>query len=243
MDADWDFYFLLVEDKPASIAVDLSLAAKAPIIAQPHMAYVRVYMRLPNAEGLSSNEEFDTLGAIEDALEPALCGDGLTTYAGRNTCDGTRDFYFYTSDPARLEQAAANVLHRFPDYEIDTGSRPDPDWDVYCGFLYPSPANRQIMLNRRLVAQLKKHGDRTEEAREIDHFAYFPDEDSAQAMAAELTQKDFAVDPVDRRDHDFGVQFHRVDSPDSLDDVVVPLALRIAELGGSYDGWGCGVVN
>lgn len=242
MESDWDFFFLLVDNRPASIAVDLALAARAPIRAQPHMAYVLVYMRQPNAEGLTSAEEFDMLVAIEDAVEAAVCGAGSTTYAGRNTCNGARDLYFYTSDPDGFAAAATQAMRRFPDYQFDVGSQPDPAWETYRDFLYPSPADGQRMLNRRVVTQLQSHGDQTGEPREIDHFAYLPDEPTARAMCAELTEQGFAVDPLQRREQDVAIQFHRHDSPDAIDDVVVPIALRIRELGGEYDGWGCAVV-
>lgn len=46
---DWDFYFLQVDDKPASI-YDF-----APNPKLPYMAYIRLHMREPRTDGLSSN--------------------------------------------------------------------------------------------------------------------------------------------------------------------------------------------
>lgn len=68
MNADWDFYALLVDDQPASIFVDFALASMAPITEAPIMFYVSVRMRAPRPDGLSSQEEFDELIAVERSL-------------------------------------------------------------------------------------------------------------------------------------------------------------------------------
>jgi hypothetical protein len=84
MTDNWDFYFLRVDDKPASIFVDLGIAREAPIKALPFMAYVRLYMTNPRPDGLSSQEEFDALTSIEDAMKK-LGGAGGEAYVGRKT--------------------------------------------------------------------------------------------------------------------------------------------------------------
>ena len=68
MSDEWDFFALRVDDAPASIFVDLGIAKEAPIRTFSRMAYLRVLMRNPRADGLSSQEEFNDLIAIEDAV-------------------------------------------------------------------------------------------------------------------------------------------------------------------------------
>ena len=82
MEQDWDFYLLRVDDQPASTYLDLALARIAPVADQPVITYVSVTMRAPRADGLSSNEEFDALIALEDALAGALQAGGAAIYAG-----------------------------------------------------------------------------------------------------------------------------------------------------------------
>jgi hypothetical protein len=52
-----------------------------------------------------------------------------------------------------------------------------------------------------------------------------------------------AIDPIQAQQGSFALQFHRHDAPANIDEVVVPIALRIEEFDGDYDGWGCGVVD
>jgi uncharacterized protein (TIGR01619 family) len=243
MSDDWDFYPLLVDSEPASIYVDLGLARDAPINAQPHMAYVRVTMQKPRADGLSSNEEFEALIGIEDSLTEFFATRDNTTYAGRNTSNGNRDFYFYTTNPAAFTATVEAAMARHPNYRFEVGDRPDPEWDVYFGFLYPSPDDLQRILNRRVTENLVAHGDNLSEARPIDHFAYLPDAAAAANLRDYLREQHFSIDEPRIEGGSVALSFKRPDRPDGIDDVVIPIARRVQELGGEYDGWGCEVVN
>lgn len=243
MSDNWDFYPLLVDSEPASIYVDLGLAGEAPMENQHHMVYVRVFMRQARPDGLSSNDEFDDLIGIEDSLTEIFSGSESTTYVGRNTSSGNRDFYFYTADVAAFEESARAAMADHPEYQFEVGGRPDPEWDVYFGFLYPSPDDRQRVLNRRVVEQLAAHGDNHSEARSIDHFAYLPNATAITELRDFLAGQGFSVDQPKIDGGSVALCFTRVDRPDKIDDVVVPIAKRIREIGGEYDGWGCEVVD
>ena len=47
MSNDWDFYSCRVDDKPASIFVDLGIRRDVPLSGRPYMAFVRLFMRAP----------------------------------------------------------------------------------------------------------------------------------------------------------------------------------------------------
>ena len=64
MSDDWDFYFCSVDNKPASIFVDLGIAKEAPMAEYSVMAYVRTHMQAPRDDGLSSQVEFETLKSL-----------------------------------------------------------------------------------------------------------------------------------------------------------------------------------
>lgn len=102
MSDEWDFYPLRVDDQPASIFVNLSLAKMAPISGKPHMSYISIRMRQPREDGLSSQEEFQALGDLEDLIVEAATENADPIYVGRDTTGGDRDFFFYTSDPVRF---------------------------------------------------------------------------------------------------------------------------------------------
>lgn len=243
MSDNWDFYPLLVDDQPASTYVDLGLAKTAPVTTQPHMGYVRVFMRQPREDGLSSSEEFDILMGLEDALIGCLASNGATTYCGRNTSGGNRDFYFYTSDAAAFSTSAREAMAGHPEYEFETGTRLDPEWKSYFRFLYPSADSMQRIMNRRVTDALAKHGDALSDPRLIDHLAYLPNARAAAALRDLLVGQGFTVHEPEVGSGSVVLRFERADRPDAIDDVVVPIARRIKELDGTYDGWGCEVVS
>jgi hypothetical protein len=242
MSDDWDFYFLRVEDKPASIFVDLGIAAEAPIRSLPVMAYLRVYMKAPRPDGLSSREEFEALKAIEDSIEGGLTDDGETLYVGRNTSDGCRDFYFYMAAPAGWSERVTRFMQLFAGYEFDAGHRDDLAWQTYLEFLYPAEAERERIKNRRVCDALEQHGDALTQSREIDHWAYFPNPSARAAFLERAQRLGFRLrsmsEPAKAGDQ-YGVRLYRTDVParDSIDDVTTPLSQLATELGGEYDGW------
>jgi hypothetical protein len=88
MSDNWDFYFCRVDDKPASIFLDLDIEQQAPISDLAHISYVRLRMNAPRPDGFSSQEESETLNAIEDVLSAGLTADGSTWAAIRPTAGG-----------------------------------------------------------------------------------------------------------------------------------------------------------
>lgn len=245
MTNNWDFYALHVDNKPASIFVDLGIHTEAPLTSHPYMAYIRLYMTEPRPDGLSSREEFDTLVAIEDTLESKLCCDEVA-YIGRNTTDGCRDFYFYLSTAEKWQEKVNAVLAPFDEYEYETGIRDDKDWSVFRNFLYPSDVDRQKIENRRVCSVLEKHGDTLTIAREIDHWIYFENLESVEEFVADVISQGYQLRDrfgTDSSRNSFGVQIWRVDTPSysNIDSVTIPLFKAAALLGGTYDGWECHV--
>ena len=248
MSENWDFYLLRVDDKPASIFVDLGVGREAPIKGLPFMAYLRVHMRAPRSDGLSSQEEFEALTSIEDAIEESLTSDGETIYVGRNTSDGCRDFYFYTAHPKDWHHRVNGLMQRFAPYEFDCGCRDDSEWKTYFEFLFPSDADRQRIQNRRVLHALEQRGDALEQEREIDHWAYFPTASARAAFVEAALEHGFRLrsmsEPAEAGAQ-YGAIVFRVDkpAPESIDDVTLPLFKLAAALGGNYDGWETEVVT
>lgn len=241
MTDNWDFYFLQVDDKPASIFVDLGILALAPIATLPVMGYVRLYMQAPREDGLSSRDEFDVLAQIEAHLEAKLVGDD-TCYVGRCTTNGCRDFFFYMAQQADWPQRVATSLQAYADYRFEAKAREEPDWAAYLEYLYPTEIDRQTIENRRVCEALVRAGDQLDVAREIDHWAYFLDATSRDAFVADAAQLGYACRVlIDAQDDDarFGAQLWRVDAPTltQIDDITLPLFHLANTHDGEYDGW------
>ncbi|HOY77072.1 MAG TPA: DUF695 domain-containing protein [Hyphomonadaceae bacterium] len=242
MSDDWDFYLLRVDDQPASIFVDLGIAGDAPIHTHPQLGYLRLVMRQPRPDGLSSQDEYEALMAIEDQVIPQIVEAASAIFVGRNTTAGNRDFLFYVADVPAFETAATSAMKLFPAYTFEVGSREDADWAVYRDFLYPAPDDMQRIQNRRVVINLEQNGDNPTQPREIDHWVDAPDRTKQQAIITHILSEGFAlINAATTPDEQgyYSINFKRADIPANIDDVTLPLIHRITDLGGDYDGWGC----
>ena len=200
-------------------------------------------MRQPREDGLSSSEEFDVLIGLEDTLIDRMASNGVTTYCGRSTSSGNRDFYFYTSDTAAFLASAEGAMARHPEYKFETGTRLDSEWESYFKFLYPTGDDIQRIMNRRVTDSLAGQGDALSDPRLVDHLAYLPNARAAADLQDILGGQGFTVHEPEVGSGSVVLRFERADRPDMIDDVVIPIARRIKELGGTYDGWGCEVVS
>jgi len=246
MAADWDFYALLVDDEPASIFVDLGLKAVAPIRTLPNMAYLRVRMNASRPDGLSSQEEFDALIVIEDALTAELSDRTTCLYVGRSTSSGNRDFFFYVSDISVFEVKASAFMKDYSTYQFQTGGRFDPDWSAYRSFLYPSARDLQRIKNRHVCEALESHGDDLSRPREIDHYCYLPSSAAASELASFATSNGFTVKDIHEpheKNSMFDVHLVHLARPKEIDEPVLILFDACLKLGGEYDGWGCSVAG
>jgi Family of unknown function (DUF695)/Regulator of ribonuclease activity B len=241
MSEDWDFYPLRVDDQPASIYCDIGIATQAPMPGFPHVAYLRLRMRAPRPDGLSSQEEYPALIEIEDKLSAAIA-DTDTIYVGRNTSNGCRDFYFYRRNSDGWEQQTAAIMIHFSAYQYETGVRHDAEWTSYRNFLYPTPTAVQHIQNRRVCDNLERQGDPLTATRDISHWAYFEDAESRTRFLARTQKLGFVCQSTflsDRSNLRFGATVVRSDLPcfANIDDVVLPIYQAADECNGDYDGW------
>ena len=245
-DDQWDFYPLEVDSQPASIFLNLSLAQRAPVQGFDRMAYVRVIMRMPRDDGLSSQEEYDGLIQVEETVIAEIETGGVSGYVGRNTSSGNRDFYFYTRDADAFEHSARKAMQRHPDYRFEIGGRTDAKWQTYFEFLYPAPLDLQRMGNRAVVLQLAKAGDIHYAPRPIDHMVVLHDRAAADGFTAFVRSRGFEVTSAVPSEHDpkaIHVEFKRRDRVTDIDAIVDELFEAAKTRGGEYDGWASEVVR
>lgn len=241
MSDDWDFYLCQVENKPASIMLDMGIRSQVPVRDFPDMAYLRLYLKNPTANGMTTSDEAELLYALENTLSKMTDG-GEAIYVGRVTTNGFRDFIFYAAQGTAFERELASSAATFAGYHFDVGSRPDQEWAFYRDFLYPSDRMRQVMGNRGVYDSLSKNGDALTVPREVDHWAYFPSSNARGTFIQNSMRKGFQVRSMlepDAQYPQFGVIVFRQDvpSPGDLDDVTVMLFDLAEAAGGRYDGW------
>ncbi len=159
----WEFYFSNVNEKLGSLFVDLGLRKVAPMTDKPNVVWISIKMNNPREDGLSSQEESELLGDIEDALVDKINSKHNSIYVGRLTSAGDRDLYFYFGDTTLYDKTVSEVMVAYPKYRFDFGSKEDKEWGGYFDFLYPTPQQYQNIQNRRVIEQLEKGGDKKKE--------------------------------------------------------------------------------
>ena len=236
----WDFYFGRVDGQPSSTFLNLSLAARAPVQGFTDCVYVSLKMKAPKPNGLSSKEEFDTLAALEDDLSQAIDKQG-GIFAGRVTHSGLRDFFAYFRDGAAAKAVLLDFQARHGDYTMEIGARTDLEWEVYRGYLYPTPSQYQQIQNRGVLMALQREGDNLSKRRPIDHHAYFPSQEAAQAFIAAAAQEGFQLQELSGDAPEVHVHFRREDAPVGIDLVTDMIVGALESAVGRYDGWGSSV--
>lgn len=244
MSEQWDFYFANVNEKLASLFVDLGIREMAPDADNPWLLWVWVYFNHPREDGFSTSQEADTLSQIEDSLTDAVGGAVNGFLTGRITTDGRREFYFYAPTFAGFDDAVVRCMERFPEYKWDSDTQRDPEWNQYLGLLYPTPRDWQRIRNRHVIEQLQEHGDPLEKERPVFHWAYFSNEVSRGQFVAGVEDRGFKITNENTVDdpncsHPLGVSFERIDKVDwdSINQVTLELYELADTLGGDYDGW------
>lgn len=244
MSEHWDFYFTTMEEQPASIFLDMGIEEEVPVPNRTWMLWARVLFQHLREDGLSDGAESDTLYEIEDVIGGAVADAVGAELVGRVTHNGGRSFHYYGSEFAGFEEAVSRAMTAFPDYEWESGTMQDPDWEFYRDVLYPTPEDQQCMQNRQVIEVLQEHGDTLEQERPVSHWAYFAEEGSRKRFVKAVEKLGYKVENQTTSDdadnpHPLGVMFERVDLVDwgSINDVTLELFELAHSLSGYYDGW------
>jgi regulator of RNase E activity RraB len=239
---EWEFYPCRVGDAPASISLNLWFEKNAPMSGTDTLYWLRIQMLDKADHGMGTSAEAAILNPIEDQVTQRAQAIGFF-YVGRLRNDGAWQLAFY--GPANRLDAVQNLsksIDGLNGREVETGSKPDPDWDYYREFLLPDAERRQWMQDRRVVEVLEEKGDVLRLPRRVDHWAYFPTADSRNAFVGDVAREGFVVEQtIDDANGNvkFNARVHRVD-PVELEHIhdVVMLLVGLAEKhDGDYDGW------
>ena len=240
MSQGWDFYFVAIDGKVASMFVDLD-AGESERGGLPFVARIEIALRERGPHGLSADSEFDVLADLDDRFA-AIIGEWNGKYVGRCTWNGKRSFYaYFPVDPGEASLQSSLSVH--PLYSPVVAISRDPEWRRYFEFLYPTPIAMRGISDRRLVAHLEESGDSLRTPRAVDHWCTFRDPEERTRFLARIQADGFAVrdtwDDAESASGRFAVQFTRVESVelDSISSTTRALFALAAERSGTYDGW------
>jgi uncharacterized protein (TIGR01619 family) len=247
MTDNWKPYLCNVNDKLASIFVNLGLRDAVPVMSRPWLLWTWVYFQSPRSDGLSDDKEGPTLFKIEDTLNECVSRDCRAVLCGRITTDGRREFYFYGESKEGFRAAAEAALASFEGYRFDVGVQEDSQWRQYLDVLYPSPENFQRIANMDLLDVLLEKGDVLTAAREVQHWMYFGSERSRRLFRDAVAKAGFKIvsESNGKGDLPFGISVARTQSIDqkSIDETVIELLKLSGHFDGEYDGWETPIVT
>jgi len=247
MQENWKHYFCNVNDKFASIALDLGLRADIPLPDKPWLLWVWVYLLFPGPQRLTTSDEAPVIWAIEKELEKTSHATCEAVPCGRITTDGKREVYFYGKTKGGFKAAVRKAMSGFPEYRFDFGSRYEPGWNQYLNVLFPSQESMESIKNVDLLEVFRKNGDALVTPREVTHWIYFAEESNRETFSRNLQQLGYSAQdlpPSPEDEHPYGVTVSRIQSISltEIDKTVLEL-LRLAKLqNGYYDGWEAQVI-
>ncbi|MNJ40335.1 hypothetical protein D3C77_352280 [compost metagenome] len=243
MSDNWNTYFSVIDNKPASFLLDLEPWKNGENEQYVYLYKLSVTLKDPNEDGVTTNKEAEALYAIEDSINDSI--DSNYLFVGRVTTDGRRDFFYYTetTDVEKLKRLAVQFLETY-EYSINRFEEQKPR-DFYYECLFPNKSNRQRMMNRQVVENLSGHGDTLKKAREVNHWIYFANAESRNRFKEIVQRNGFQIENQDDKDDKFSLIISREDLVHfhAISEVTDYLVSTAQEYGGEYDGWETKVIK
>ena len=249
MSENWDMYFGYIDEKIASVVLDMDVWQEIDTEKYNHAIAVRLKIKEPNEDGFPIGREANKINGIEDSLNEFVGLKNIIN-VGRITTDGTRDIIFYSDQEKQKDLIeAADRFIKSTGYEFEVFSlEEDENWEFYFDFLYPNQYQQQHMGNRSVIDSLEESGDKLEVARKVEHWLYFENIKMLKRFVKAIKKEGFSVEEVSTEMDEEGkylLSIYRIDFVDftSINDVT-DLLVEVAEkYEGEYDGWETFVIN
>ncbi|MGG1629569.1 DUF695 domain-containing protein [Rossellomorea sp. NRS-1567] len=243
MSENWDVYFGYIEDRMASIVLDMDITEEVNTEEYHHPYCIRFKVKRPNEDGFPIGAEADRLGDIEDSLIDSLDTHHFV-HVGRVTTDGIRDLIFYSNQ--KEQDALVDAAERFSQpagYEVEVFRiEEDEPWEFYYDILYPNQYQQQHMGNRHVVERLEESGDTLQVPRKVDHWVYFDHPKSMKRFTKAIKKEGFSIESETGHPNEEGKYVLTISRVDLVDlpsiNEVTDLLVEISETyDGEYDGW------
>jgi hypothetical protein len=204
--------------------------------------HIRIKGLLKNCtdSGMPTNEEFSALLVLEDALDEKFSAIG-GIFVGRITITGHRFFYFYTNiSEEKVKQIIDSVIAT-SGYQLSFRYKEDKTKRYYWEELYPTDEDWQVIKDLDVLDTLAKEGDIKDKAREVEHWAYFPDITPAEKFSQWAIEQKYHI--LYHGKDDDGIKYlgkYTHVGTMNLEDIsghTLASFRKARELGGDYDGW------
>ncbi len=237
---DWDFYFTNIDEKPASIGLNLALHDTAPLPDKAYCFWIILPFEQSDSLGFPLEKENEALNKLEDDLEFFLQTKSQIIYAGRTTSEGKRQLYFYSKSIDSVDIFIEDFFKPHSEYNYKLGQRYDAEWEIYFGFLYPAPLDLQLIYNHRIVEALAESGDNATLPHHIDHWLNFQKKKDRTDFIKALEGKNYAIEKIDAdKSHSLTLQISEENKTDleTIDKSVIQLFELAEKFKGIYGGW------
>jgi len=245
----WERYMKPVDNHPAMVSFNATVADFAPDSEFLYVGFVKVKLKEPKENGLITTKEADDISFLEDRLEMESLRWRSGKYIGRIITQGYVNFIYYLKLDFEWSNTVYSAMKESEDYEYEYGSRIDIKWEVYKKLLFPTTKEWQIIANHHSCDSLKEHGDTLKQSRAIEHKAYFKTQEDRENFFKDIKQKGFKkqkfVEVPYRGETMYGIKFYRVDTPFyyDIDELTMQLIDISENFNGYYDGWECSLVK
>ena len=244
---EWGSFSILIDDRMASIRLNLALNSIAPYPSYTYALRLRIAILNVDPEtGFPDYDEFSNLNLIEDRLSEAMKRIAAI-YVGVVITDGHIEFYYYLKDRERHMPIIAQVMEQFSKYQYSSATLVDPEWKQYFDFLYPNEYEYQSILNQRIWYRLDKEGDDHSQLREITHKFSFETYDDRVSFMGDASDLDYDISSSGKEEGDprpYKLEISRLATTElhSINQKVWELIEISKKYNGKYSGWSCNVV-
>lgn len=244
---EWGSFSTLIDDRMASIRLNLALNSIAPYPSYTYALRLRIaILKVDPETGFPDYDEFSNLNLIEDCLSEAMKRIAAI-YVGVVITDGHIEFYYYLKDRERHMPIIAQVMEQFSKYQYSSATLVDPEWKQYFDFLYPNEYEYQSILNQRIWYRLDKEGDDHSQLREITHKFSFETYDDRVSFMGDASALDYDISSRKKEEGDprpYKLEISRLATTElhSINQQVWELIEISKKYNGKYSGWSCNVV-
>ncbi|MDB5052448.1 MAG: hypothetical protein JWM44_498 [Bacilli bacterium] len=234
MSDNWDVYF---KKNKTLVRVDLGIVHNVPI----NGANTLIEVNMQSRNFFSKKLNFELLGTAEDEIDREL-----TEYdyvVGAITYADSKSFYYYTMHENILVYLLKQILSKYKKLKCEISVADDPKWEYYLNNLYPDVFERQMILDIKVVEQLKANNDNHQIPREINHWIYFVDNKSREDFKRNLNSNIYRIveEKKLKDDSEFPLQLIISHTStvefETIYQITTELLKKTIEIGGNYDGW------
>ncbi len=240
--SNWNSYYNQIENRKAVISVDLGLEEIAPIKENPVLLKVIAAIKNPNEKGFAEAEEFNAIKGFELVLSSAIKNSGAK-FAGTRMHNGSKSFYYYLSEKNSADELLKKKKDSSGEINFSWEISDDPEWEFYSDFLYPDYIKLQVTQNEKIFERLIGYGDKLTEARDVEHWLYFRNEEGRKEVIEEIDDERW--DELEESYHDNSGEYpyglylkcYTAFSREIINEVSSRLVTLAQKNDGYYDGW------